>query len=219
MGEASAWNAGADAWVELVRDPSHAHHGRHDEVIRELLPAPAGPVLDVGCGEGRWTRALRAAGYDATGVDPSEALLEAARTADPEGRYLLGDAESLPVADGTVSLIVCVNVLMHVVGLETAVGEFARVLAPGGVVVLGLVHPVMEAGVYDEESDELRVSRYFEAEPHAIPLGHHHVAHQHRTIEQYVRSFLAAGFALDDLREVPGASGSTPRYLDLRLSK
>jgi SAM-dependent methyltransferase len=216
--EAGAWEAGAGAWVALVRDGSQ-HGVGHDEVLRELLPAPAGAALDVGCGEGRWTRYLRAAGWRATGVDRSEALLAAARAADPDGVYAAGEATALPAADASIDLVLCVNVLMHVVELDRAVDEFARVLAPGGDAVIGLVHPIAEAGTFDEERDELRVGRYFAVEEHPVPLGHGHVVHQHRTIEQYVRSFLAAGFALEDLREVPGRTGSTPRYLDLRLRK
>lgn len=217
MEEAGAWNAAADAWVALVREGGHG--AEHDAVIRELLPPPGGDALDVGCGEGRWTRYLAATGWRATGIDRSEALVAAARDADAEGIYEVGDATSLPLADAAVELVLCVNMLMHVVELDRAVGELARVLRPRGVAVVGLAHPMAEAGTYDEERDELRVSRYFAAEEHPIALGHGHVAHQHRTIEQYVRAFLTAGFALDDLREVPGHSPSTPRYLDLRLSR
>jgi SAM-dependent methyltransferase len=112
-----------------------------------------------------------------------------------------------------------VNALMHIVELDDTLREFARVLAPGGVLVVAIVHPVAEAGEFDEERDALVVSRYFADEEHALPLGHGHVFHQHRTIEQYVRAFLRAGFALDDLREVPGRTGSTPLYLDLRLTR
>ena len=213
--EAGAWDAGAEAWVALVREGSRSE--AHDTVLRELLPPPGGDALDVGCGEGRWTRYLAAAGWRATGVDRSEALVGAARAEHGDGEYAVGEAEGLPVGDSSVDLVLCVNVLMHVVALEPAVAELARVLRPGGVAVVGLVHPVAEAGTFDEERDELRVGRYFAAEEHSIPLGHHHVAHQHRTIEQYVRAFLAAGFALDDLREVPGRTGSTPLYLDLRF--
>lgn len=219
MTEAGAWEAGAEEWLALVRDPPHHHAENHDAVIRELLPAPAGLTLDVGCGEGRLTRALAAAGFDAFGIDRSEKLVAAARDADPGGRYAVAEARSLPVENGAAQLVLCVNVLMHVVELDETLREFARVLAPGGVFVAGLVHPAAEAGEFDEERDALIVTHYFEAEQHALPLGHHHVFHQHRTIEQYVRACLAAGFALDDLREVPGRTGSTPLYLDLRFTR
>jgi hypothetical protein len=52
-----------------------------------------------------------------------------------------------------------------------------------------------------------------------VPLGGGHVVHQHRTIEQYVRAILTAGFAITDLREVPGRTGSTPRYLDIAATR
>jgi SAM-dependent methyltransferase len=217
--ERHAWDAGAHEWVELARNSADAPRLAHDEAIRALLPPPRGLTLDVGCGEGRWTRELREGGYDAVGFDRSESLLEAARAADPDGRYEEAVAESLPVGDGEAQLVLCVNVLPHVVDLDAVVSELARVIAPGGVLVLGLIHPVAEAGTFDEDADELRVRNYFATEEHAIPLGEGHVFHQHRTLEGYLRAFLGAGFALDDVREIPGRTGSTPRFLDLRFSR
>ena len=221
MSEADAWNAEAGAWVARVREHGHAHpHAAvYDAVLLELLPAPSGPAADVGCGEGRLTRRLAELGYEITGLDRSEALLEEARAADPEGQYVAGEAEALPFEDASLALALCVNVLPHVVGLGEAVSELARAVRPGGAVVAGLMHPVAEAGSYDEERNELRVTRYFEAGVHDIPLGDHHVFHQHRTLEQYVRAFLSAGFALDDLREVPADAGAYPRYLALKLTR
>jgi SAM-dependent methyltransferase len=217
--ESQAWEEGSAEWVERVRSSSGGTGHAHDDVVRSLLPLPAGLAVDAGCGEGRWTRALRAAGYDAFGVDRSEALVAAARAADPDGRYEVGTIDALPLDDGAATLVLCVNVLPHVVELEPAVAELARISAPGGVLVVCLAHPVAQAGTVDEERDELRVARYFSFEEHAIPLGHSHVFHQHRTIEQYMRAFLSAGFVLDDLRELPGASGSLPHYLDLRFHR
>jgi len=220
VSESEAWNAEADAWVARVREHAHghAHAQAYDDVVLELLPPP-GPAVDVGCGEGRLTRALRGLGFDITGLDPSESLLEAARAADPGGRYVLGEAGALPFGDGSLALVACVNVLPHVVDLVPAVDEFARVLARGAVLVAAFMHPVAQAGTLDEERNELRVSNYFTPEAHEIPLGHHHVFHQHRTLEQYVRAFLAAGFTLDDLREVPADGGAYPRYLALALTR
>jgi SAM-dependent methyltransferase len=219
VGEEHAWEAGAETWVEEIRTGARGPVHAHDAVLRAVLPAPRGLAVDAGCGEGRWTRELRERGFDIVGVDRSEKLLAAAREADPEGRYAQGTLDALPLGDGEASFVLCVNVLPHVVELEPAIAELARVLQPGGVLLIGTIHPVMEAGLFDEEAGELRLRSYFEAEEHAIPLGHHHVFHQHRTIEGYVRPLLAGGFALDDLREVPGRTGTLPRYLVLRLTR
>ena len=212
--ESGAWEAGASAWVSFARDDSKK---AHDAAICELLPPPAGLTLDVGCGEGRLTRMLKLLGYETIGFDRSEALVDEARRADPDSRYEVAAIDSLPVPDGEAALAVCVNVLPHVAELDDALHELARVLRPDGSLVLGLLHPVMLAGVYDEETDSLRVSRYFDAQPEAVPLGDVQVHHHHRTLEGYLRALFSAGFALDDLREVAGPTGTLPRYLDLRL--
>lgn len=215
--ESGAWEAGAADWVELVR--SHELGKPHDLAIRELLPPPDGLALDAGCGEGRLTRELRALGHEAMGVDRSASLVEAARAADPDGRYEVGELESLPLGAGAASLVTCVNVLMHVVDLDAAARELVRVCAPGGAIVLGVLHPTAAAGTYDEDADELRVRDYFADAVEALPLGEHHVFHTHRTIEQYLAPFLARGCVVDGLREVPGRTGSVPRYLVLRVRR
>jgi 2-polyprenyl-3-methyl-5-hydroxy-6-metoxy-1,4-benzoquinol methylase len=59
------WEAEAGNWATLVRAPGRDRS--HDDInlpaLRELLPAPAGSTLDLGCGEGRLSRFLRTAGY------------------------------------------------------------------------------------------------------------------------------------------------------------
>lgn len=55
-------------------------------------------ALDFGCGAGRSTRLLRSYGFDVTGVDIADSMITAARTIDPEGKYLLlaeGDLDQL----------------------------------------------------------------------------------------------------------------------------
>jgi ubiquinone/menaquinone biosynthesis C-methylase UbiE len=146
MHEEHAWEAGAAEWVERVRAGVDGHGHAQDDAVRSLLPSPKGLAVDVGCGEGRWTRALRAAGHETVGVDRSETLIDEARKADPEGAYEVATIDALPFADGAAALVLCVNVLPHVLDLERAATELVRVCAADGVLVLGLAHPVAEAG-------------------------------------------------------------------------
>jgi ubiquinone/menaquinone biosynthesis C-methylase UbiE len=146
-------------------------------------------------------------------------LVGKAREEHPEGRYEVAPIDALPVDDAAAQLAVCVNVVPHVHDLDAAARELARVLAPGGELLVGTIHPVAQAGTYDEETGELRVRGYFEREPEAVPLGHHTVHHQHRTIEEQLRTFRGAGFSLADLREVPGHDGTVPLYLDLLFTR
>jgi 2-polyprenyl-3-methyl-5-hydroxy-6-metoxy-1,4-benzoquinol methylase len=219
VSETEAWNEGSHEWVERIRSGMGGRVHAHDASLYELLPPPRGLTLDVGCGEGRLTRELTSRGYDVVGLDASETLVGEARAAHPDGRYEVATIDALPVADGAAQLAVCVNVLPHVRDLEPAARELARVLAPGGQLLVGTIHPVAQAGTYDEETGELRVRGYFDRDLHPVALGEHQVHHQHRTIEEQLRTVLAAGFALADLREVPGHDRAVPLYLDLLLTR
>jgi SAM-dependent methyltransferase len=89
------------------------------------------PVLEIGCGTGRWL-----AEADATarpiGLDPSAGMLERARRRVPSARLIQGRAEALPLAAGLCGAVLCVYVVHHLDDPARAIAEAARVLAPGG---------------------------------------------------------------------------------------
>ena len=89
-------------------------------------------ALDVGCGEGRFCRMLSAAGIAATGIDPTGPLLERARQHDPSGDYRLGVAEQLEFEAASFDLVVSYLTLIDIVDFRKAISEMARVLKPGG---------------------------------------------------------------------------------------
>jgi ubiquinone/menaquinone biosynthesis C-methylase UbiE len=217
--EVTDWDAAAVAWTNHVRLGGDARWEAHAAVLSEILPPPEGLTVDAGCGEGRFTRQLRTHGYNTVGFDATAALIDAARAADPMGMYDVADVRSLPLDDDAARLVTCINVLQHVADLDAALVECSRVLGAGGVLVAAVVHPVAEVGTYDAGHDAMSVSRYFAEEGRSVPLGGIEVMHYHRTIESYVQGLGAAGFTLDDLREVAGRSGSVPLYLDLRAHR
>ena len=94
-------------------------------------------TLDVGCGTGRWTGRLAAIGFDAS----PEMLAVAAGKAGLRGRLAAADAAALPVADNCAELVLCALTLGHVPDWGAAMREFARVLKPGGSLVLTDFHP------------------------------------------------------------------------------
>jgi len=217
--ETDAWNAEAHEWAHRIREGMGGRVHLHDASLFELLPSPRGLTVDAGCGEGRLTRELASRGYEVVGIDASTALVDEAPAADPKGRYEVASIDALPFADGAVELAVCVNVLPHVHDLGAAAAELVRVLAPGGALLIGTIHPVAHAGKHDEERGELRITDYWAREREAVPLGEHTVHHERRTIEDYLTTLLGAGFALSALREIPGPTGKLPLYLDLLLAR
>jgi SAM-dependent methyltransferase len=101
------------------------------EAIDWLVPAHARRVADVGAGTGKLTRQLRERGLDVIAVEPSAGMREELRRAVPGIPVLAGTAEQIPLADGTVDLVIAAQA-WHWVDPERAVPEVARVLAPGG---------------------------------------------------------------------------------------
>ena len=95
-------------------------------------PADGRPVLDVGCGTGRWMSEAVAVGRHAVGLDPSPAMLAVARERVPGAGVVRGRAESLPFPSGRFGAVLCVYVIHHLDDPARFVGEGARVLGDGG---------------------------------------------------------------------------------------
>lgn len=107
--------------------------------ILSSLGLPASPrALDLGCGGGTYVRLLAGLGHRTVGLDYSMPSLERARAADPgpKGRYLAGEAYGLPFRDGTFDLVVSIGVLQALAEPERVLDEIARVLRPGGALVI-----------------------------------------------------------------------------------
>jgi 2-polyprenyl-6-hydroxyphenyl methylase/3-demethylubiquinone-9 3-methyltransferase len=110
-------------------------------------------ILEIGCGGGLICEDLARRGATMVGIDPSLGALEAARMHTRESGlghnvyYQEGVAEALPYADGSFSVIVCLDVLEHVRDLATTIKEVARVLAPGGVFVFDTINRTLLARV------------------------------------------------------------------------
>jgi ubiquinone/menaquinone biosynthesis C-methylase UbiE len=104
---------------------------------------PPGAALDAACGTGRHTAQLVARGHRVVGVDASPEMLAKARARVPDADFRLGDLRRLPVDAASVDLVVCALALTHVPDLAPAVDELARVLRPGGRLVLSDFHPTM----------------------------------------------------------------------------
>lgn len=111
-----------------------------DLVLELAGPLAGAKVLDVGTGDGTYAIAAATRGGSVVGVDTSSEMLAAARRrADEAGVALAsrrGSAESLPFRDATFDVVFAVTLLCFVDDPRRAAQEMARVLAPGGHLVL-----------------------------------------------------------------------------------
>jgi SAM-dependent methyltransferase len=131
--------AGYAEWLEgeLVAKPlDRGMLGGFAELVRE---AGLGPVVDVGCGTGRVTAWLSGHGVAASGIDLSPGMIEQARRLHPGLRFEVGSMLALDLPDGALGGVLAWYSTIHVPdeSLPGVFAEFRRVLAPGGLVLLG----------------------------------------------------------------------------------
>jgi SAM-dependent methyltransferase len=94
-------------------------------------------IVDVGSGKGAFCGALARGGHDAVGVDPSASAAQIAKAyVNPDGKFVLGAGEALPLSSGRFDRAVSVCVLEHTVDDARVLVEVHRVLEPGGVFAL-----------------------------------------------------------------------------------
>jgi SAM-dependent methyltransferase len=114
-------------------------------VVAHADIAPGMTVLDVACGSGNATIPAALAGGRATGLDLTPELFDAARAhaaeAGVEIDWVEGDAEDLPFDDGSFERILSTFGVMFAPRHEIAAAELARVVAPGGTIVLACWGP------------------------------------------------------------------------------
>ncbi len=151
--EVLAARAGGETWPESIAGEMERHYspGRTWEALGNALFGllELGDVLDVGSGDGHLAALLDARCRSYLGVDASPKVVEAARARGAgrgracEPEFLVGDMHALPVEDEAVD----VALMLHVLGYSTtparALSEAARVLRPGGKLVLATLaaHP------------------------------------------------------------------------------
>jgi ubiquinone/menaquinone biosynthesis C-methylase UbiE len=114
-----------------------ALHRRREYWLRRKLPAERGRVLDAGCGTGGFIRHLEASGrgWELTGLDLSPVACELARQRT-QVKIREGSLTTMPFWDDSYDAITTGDVLYHIEDVPRVLGEFARCLKPGGIVVL-----------------------------------------------------------------------------------
>lgn len=215
----AGWAESAPAYIDYIDRGAPERTLLLDPVMLEQCGDVAGrSVLDVGCGEGRWGRLLAARGAHVTGLDLTPAMVRRAHERRGEGeQYLRGNAESLPLAGAAFDLVTSYIMLVDVPDFRAAVREMARVLRPGGeVVVANLSFMSVNTGwVRDESGRRLyyAMDRYLDERAMTLEWSGVRILNWHRPLSAYMAAFLEAGLVLraflepkpkdDSLREDP----------------
>lgn len=108
-------------------------------VIAQWRDDTRGTLLDAGCGPGHWTVFLHGGHREVRGIDLSERFLADARARHPQLSFTRGSFRELPLADRSIGGILAWYSLIHLppADVPAVLAEFARVLVPGGGLLLG----------------------------------------------------------------------------------
>ena len=183
-------------WAEtydLELNPLMAVEGPRVQAILNQIPMCT--ALDAGAGTGRHAVALAQRGVAVTAVDQSPDMLAVAREkaarAGLDMDFRIGSLEGrLPAEDDQFDFLVCALTLSHVSDIGHAVGECARVVRPGGAILISDIHPDVANGLGWTAKLRRPGATY------SLPFAGH-------TRSDYLGSLAAAGCSIASLVEVP----------------
>jgi ubiquinone/menaquinone biosynthesis C-methylase UbiE len=182
-----------DRWAAVYDHDGNPLIGLEEPVVREAVGAVRGlQVLDLGCGTGRHSLWMAAAGATVTGIDFSAGMLaEAQRKPGADAiRFVIHDLNLPLPLSAEFDLVVSGLVLEHLWNLDGFFAEAHRVLKPHGRAVISAMHPAMflrgaQARFTDPLSDEL-------VQPGSLP----------HSIGAFVMAAVRSGFRLSAMEEV-----------------
>ncbi len=217
----AAWNEGAAAWETFVE--SGADYYRH-EVHGSALLTACGPVegcnvLDLGCGQGFFSRELARRGARVVGIDLSDAMIasalqhEAQQPLGVEYRVVSASEVDRHWEQGSFDLVTACMALQDIADIRGALRSAHALLRSGGRLVFSVPHPCTDTAYREWERDEaggklcLKVDRYFESGP---AICHWNMArlryrwdtpYRRHTLAEWSGMIAEAGFLIRRLHE------------------
>lgn len=213
-----SWQSIADDWVHHADTNDYRNEFIMPRTFRLLGDVRSRCVLDLGCGEGGYSRELAKLGADVTGVDGSERLIEIAgeRSTGLKIKFQCANAAHMPmVASSRFDWVLASMSLMDVEDYPGTIAEVHRVLKSGGKLLMSITHPCFTGPVskwIKDDSGGVRyfaVDRYFERRAWDDYMAREFrkpVLRRHRPLEDYMSPPIGLGFRLVDFHE-PIASG------------
>jgi GrpB-like predicted nucleotidyltransferase (UPF0157 family) len=190
----------SEAYADHAADnPYQALYDR-PAILKLAGPVAGKRVLDVGCAAGHLTAKLAERGADVIGIDLSQGMVDLARKRHgDQARFERADlAEPLTfLEDGSIDLVTASLVLHYLLDWGPTLGEFRRVLRPGGALVLSVHHP--EDWHWFDRPDYFRIERVTDE----FPIGGkpQEVQFYRRPLNKTFGALRQAGFTIDEIAE------------------
>ncbi|MBA3782665.1 MAG: class I SAM-dependent methyltransferase [Nocardioides sp.] len=182
---------GYDSWAPAYDNPDNGFFAMDEAAMLPILDTiPAGDAVDAMCGTGRYAEHLAERGHRVRGYDVSPGMLDVARAKVPEAEFDVADVTSMPVQDASADVMVNALAINHVEDLGPAFAEAARILRPGGHLLLCSM-----AGYF--------LGSRFSPMPEYDARGNiGYIQEWNHSTGDYLRAALAAGLVVRDCQEL-----------------
>jgi len=202
-----------DEWSQTAPTNLYRMHFIMPFTFQRLGDVSGKAILDLGCGEGGYSRELARKDASVTAVDCAEKAIEYCISKAEEEQlkityFVRNSCDLFGIADNTFDVVLASMMLMDCEDFEGTVKEIERVLKPSGKLFASVCHPcfAVSGGIGRQRVNgekKVGVSNYYHPTEWEAPLqsGSVPVIWRHRTMQDYVKTFIKCGLTITDLNE------------------
>lgn len=212
-----SWNQISEEWCDIAPINETRLHFIMPYMLRLMGDVSGQRILDIGCGEGGYSRELTRLGAEVVGIDCAAKSIEYAKKQSLEEglnvEYYVRNSNDLNELESNYfDIVLSSMMLMDCEDLDGTIEEISRVLKPNGKVYASVLHPCFTGDKIGREGKGLNrkviVEDYFNPVEYVKPLpgGNLDVVWRHRTLEEYVKLFVKNGLCIVDLNEARPSS-------------
>lgn len=237
------WNqVNIDEWIHKAQTNDFRIYYMMPYTLEKLGNVKGKYILDLGCGEGGYSRELAHKGAMVTAADCSEVFIEYAKNKAKEEDLSIDhcvlNANTLnDINDNHFDIVLCSMMLMDVEDLDGTLKEIHRVLKQNGKVFISILHPCFKGKetkwISNNENIEVLISDYHNPKEWIgeIKGMNAPILYRHRTMSDYIKAFVRSSFKIIDMNEpIPTEEQSRmssrvawlkkiPMYLFIELEK